>query len=431
MNVKRIFGIQRILFLFLFTFLAVFFQQKVNQNTYSQNTTNIINYNKNVVNLIQEPQFQNISFIQGSGRLNSSLKPTSEVSEEKEEENKKNKPDETNGTNEKDKSVEPIEPVELFETKSATVKVEKWISIVNKGKIENGYIDIYIKNSANQSIIIENKIYAGDQKEQLRRYHNFDKTAKLVYLTLDGKQANDDTTKNGVNPTDEINPICISYADHIKDWLEECREKATNHPILRETITQYIYLIKYLTNQATNKNMENDLVSLILGNPEYIKSVQQINAVWSACQFQIIQNLKTPIEEIAKELALEHNFSAGKLGESNPEFWFYKEGKSYCIYFEFEKEFNLMRVGIHNVSNEIPCTKDIRMKLKTHFSDFQLNGENPLACSDADNDWIWVSPFKDWESTSWADVARKLPNAIRETTKIILAKLESFEKPSI
>ena len=87
MNIKRIFWTQRILFLFLFTFLAVFFQQKVNQNTRSQNAT--IN-SKNTVDVAQEPQFQNISFIQGSGRLNSTLKPISEILEEKE--NKKNTP---------------------------------------------------------------------------------------------------------------------------------------------------------------------------------------------------------------------------------------------------------------------------------------------------------------------------------------------------
>ena len=339
--------------------------------------------------------------------------------EKKEEENKKNKLDGI------------VKTVEPFKTESATVKVEKWISIVNEGKIENGYIDIYIKNSANQSIIIENKIYAGDQKEQLRRYHNFDKTAKLVYLTLDKKEAGDFTTDNEANPTDKITPICISYADHIKDWLEECREKATNHPILRETITQYIYLIKYLTNQTTNKNMEKELVNLILGDSEHIKSVQQINAVWKACQLQIIQNLKVDIQKIAEKLSLKYVFSDGELDKSNPEFWFYKEGKSYCIYFEFEKEFDVMRVGIHNVSKEIPCTRDIRMKLKTHFSDFQLNGENSLTSSDADNDWIWSSYFKEWKSTSWADIASKMPDAILETTTIILAKLESFEKPSI
>ena len=89
MNIKRIFWTQRIVFLFLFTFLAVFFQQKVNQNAYSQNATIS---SKNTVDVAKEPQFQNISFIQGSGRLNSTLKPISEILEEKEEENKKNTP---------------------------------------------------------------------------------------------------------------------------------------------------------------------------------------------------------------------------------------------------------------------------------------------------------------------------------------------------
>ena len=340
------------------------------------------------------------------------------------------KPDETNGTNErveKDRPVESsVKPVELFEIKGATVKVEKWIGNLNKEKTEGGYIDIYIKNSANQSIVIENKIYAGDQEGQLRRYHNFDKTAKLVYLTLSGEDADDYTTKN--HQYSKITPICISYADHIKDWLEKCREKATNHPILRETITQYIYLIKYLTNQTTNKNMENELVKLILGNPEHIKSVQQIFNVWKnvdTFHFQIIQNLKTPIEEIAKELALEHNFSAGKLGENESGFWFYKKDESYCIYFYFES-IEKMLVGVGNIPNsEKKCSAEIESNLKAYLKEFQISSDRN------DDDWFWGAYFKDWETTSWADVASKMRDAILETTTIILAKLEGFEKPSI
>ena len=67
----------------------------------------------------------------------------------------------------------------LFDFSNAEVKTEY--------SFGNGQIDILI-NTNKKKIIIENKIYAKDQDKQLKRYHDFDKNAILLYLTLNGNE---------------------------------------------------------------------------------------------------------------------------------------------------------------------------------------------------------------------------------------------------
>ena len=99
------------------------------------------------------------------------------------------------------------------------------------------------------AIIIENKIYAIDQYHQLLRYNNygkqrFPKGFKLIYLTLDGHEASKDSLGDN-----EIDYHCISYKGHILNWLSKCVMLAYDKPLVRETISQYITLIK--TNHRT------------------------------------------------------------------------------------------------------------------------------------------------------------------------------------
>ena len=70
---------------------------------------------------------------------------------------------------------------------SSNIK-ERYIGV--KTKTEGGRIDIIIEDG-NHAIIIENKIYAPDQDNQLLRYYNYGRTKfpngfKLIYLTLHG-----------------------------------------------------------------------------------------------------------------------------------------------------------------------------------------------------------------------------------------------------
>ena len=308
--------------------------------------------------------------------------------------------------------------IDLSEIENATVVVEKWVGYIDVERNIGGYIDILIQLSNDRAIIIENKIYAGDQEGQLRRYHNFNKNAIIVYLTLDGKEAVDHTTKNQGNPDNQIKPIYVSYKEGIRDWLELCKKEAVDYPIIRETITQYINLIKHLTNQTMSIEMNKELVKMIAGNPEYIKSAEEIAGVWDDCKFQIIKSLKEDIEKIASELGLECRIN-DKLGNAETEFQFYKADWCYSISFYFEKKFENLWVGIDNISNKTPCPDEIKEKLKVHFVDY--NG------STNQGTWIWASYFNEWEEIiSWADVKNLAPKAIKETTEKILDKLKTF-----
>jgi hypothetical protein len=56
---------------------------------------------------------------------------------------------------------------------------------------------------------------------------------------------------------------CYSYEYHILNWLESCRKEVAIYPIVREAITHYINLVKHLTNQTLNHNMEEELSDLL------------------------------------------------------------------------------------------------------------------------------------------------------------------------
>ena len=88
-----------------------------------------------------------------------------------------------------------------FDTKSAIVEVEKYTGAINADSTKGGRIDILLTDGKGNHIIIENKIYAKDQENQLIRYHNFDKQAPLFYLNLYGTEPTDWSTKGELDKT--------------------------------------------------------------------------------------------------------------------------------------------------------------------------------------------------------------------------------------
>ena len=132
------------------------------------------------------------------------------------------------------------------------------IGAISKDYNEGGRLDILIE-SPQKIIIIENKIIADDEKKQLIRYYNYarkkGKKFAILYLTLDGKEASQisikgkDIIKNKdtiLQP--QVHYYPISYKGDILLWLMRCLEISASHPMVRETIIQYINLIKKLTN---------------------------------------------------------------------------------------------------------------------------------------------------------------------------------------
>lgn len=170
-----------------------------------------------------------------------------------------------------------------FQTSGAFVFREKYIGEVTEDN--GGRIDILVRESfSNKSIIIENKIYASDQNNQIRRYYNYainqKSDFKLIYLSLFGDVHDEDKTTGNDKHTEKLilgdDYFTLSYEKDILQWLEKCRNEVSDKSMIREAINHYINLIKHLTNQTINSGMKKELEQLILGNPEYIRNISAI-----------------------------------------------------------------------------------------------------------------------------------------------------------
>ena len=130
-------------------------------------------------------------------------------------------------------------------------------------------LNIFLKNGTN-TICIENKIYAPDQKAQVQRYCGYNCNKNTVfYLTLKGEDPHEDSRGELESGEHFFN---ISYREHIMQWLELCLKEVPNLTSVREAINQYILLIKKLTNtlhMEQEKEMQQ-LMSTHLEESRYV-----------------------------------------------------------------------------------------------------------------------------------------------------------------
>ena len=138
-------------------------------------------------------------------------------------------------------------------------------SVYTEYVTKEGRIDILIEDKKGKGIIIENKVYAADQWEQLKRYDKFsqDKYGEgnytIYYLTLDEHDASDDSGKG-------INYTRISYKKHILNWMDESIKESATIPLIRETLIQYRNHIKKLTNIDMDTKNKEKLLDILKGN---------------------------------------------------------------------------------------------------------------------------------------------------------------------
>jgi hypothetical protein len=123
-------------------------------------------------------------------------------------------------------------------------KFSDWKITTEEVTANSGRLDIVLR-APGFIIVIENKIDAGEQEEQMLRYKKWlkEQEAKfpyqyLIFLTPDGK-----------SPTtiSENQCVCLSYCEHIQNWLEQALQ-GIKAPMLNSTITQYLQIVKSLRN---------------------------------------------------------------------------------------------------------------------------------------------------------------------------------------
>lgn len=137
-----------------------------------------------------------------------------------------------------------------------------------------GRIDILLQCNDTR-LIIENKIYAGDQPHQLERLRRFaerNKTTTLLYLTLNGRPPNNCSEEF----VKESGLVLLSYNTDIDAWLGQCTEAAALIAPVREVVEQYRRLIQHLTNRGSQKELVMDIANELVKNQEYLEAAVEI-----------------------------------------------------------------------------------------------------------------------------------------------------------
>ena len=276
-----------------------------------------------------------------------------------------------------------------LDAENATVDLEHYIGPVTANS--GGKIDILIRDNEKGVLMIENKIYAEEQDNQILRYHNAFKQGHLLFLTLHG----DEPTSDGDSAIETLQSI--SYASDIIEWLEDCRKEAATVPTVRESITQYIHLLKDLTNQNTNSRMSQKITAAALKDTDSLQAFFALRNAEADVKRNILNTLREKLTPLAEKHKLhlsgpEDNFGAVY---SSVSFHSDKWPTPLCICFEFQKS-NFSGL-ISGLSDKGKLELDTRNKLRECFNEVygsaKQTGYWPA--------WNYWSRHRDWTAETF------------------------------
>ncbi|HTE23666.1 PDDEXK-like family protein [Flavitalea sp.] len=209
---------------------------------------------------------------------------------------------------------------DVIHLETAKVSAEVDIGPLDEANKTGGRIDIYLWDRKGNTICIENKIYAGDQKYQIERYCNYikDKSkGKVIYLNLHGCEPSDGSKGKLTNGNDFH---VISYKSEIKRWLEACLKECSEQPILRETIRQYLILIKKMTSTTDNQH-QAELLQLLAAN---LQEASFVSSNFEKAKQLIAENVRqTVIKQLSNRLN-DLTIAIGKdISEKYAQVWVY------------------------------------------------------------------------------------------------------------
>lgn len=177
--------------------------------------------------------------------------------------------------------------------------------VITEYSTEEGRIDILIEDNQKKAIIIENKIYAIDQPEQLKRYEKYAKTYQngyqILYLTLWGENASPQSGEG-------VAYLPISYEKNIINWMEKCVSNSARFPLVRETIIQYINHLKQLTNQDMDAHNKEEITE-VLSKIENLKAAKVIyQNYYEAFNYLAKKHFNPEMEKFAEQKGLEYHY---------------------------------------------------------------------------------------------------------------------------
>ena len=211
---------------------------------------------------------------------------------------------------------------------------------------------------------------------------------------------------------------------HILYWLSQCVMLAYDKPLARETISQYITLIKQITGQDMNKDSSDKIVDLAINNIEAVVALMDNRA-------EISNRLRNefvfkPLGEFASQMGL---FFEVKKGNEGPAILFKKQNWSHYITVTRDNgrdsDWKNLYIG---VSKSYKSAGEDRTLPRVQLSCFS-------GPDSANNEWWpygseWL-PCKDWHSTSsylpmqTGEVANWIINKVTQ----IIEEIESRDLP--
>ncbi|MDB6019689.1 MAG: hypothetical protein JWR19_4178 [Pedosphaera sp.] len=315
--------------------------------------------------------------------------------------------------------------VKDFDPASARLELEYHIGTVTDKS--GGRIDIVILDGNGHAIFIENKIYAGDQEKQLQRYRERDAQAHLLYLTLQGDLPAGFTEERLQN----IRAIRISYAIHIRDWLVACRKEAASLPQVRETISQYLHLIRELTGQSLTQFMNKELINKITDDEDSLSAYFALASELENVKVALMAKLDVQLDDAAKATFLHRDGRIEDLHVKYSSIYFTTESltkHNLRIGFIFDRGgFQDLDFGFMKIDKDKPC--DIGEKLLTTFRE-----QFPTFSPTTPTDWwpAWADfepPYGYWNSEAFQAIASGELAANMKNKLIIMSNIAKLVCP--
>lgn len=261
------------------------------------------------------------------------------------------------------------------------------------------------------------------------RYHNygnkkFPNGFKLVYLTLDGHEASNNSLGNK-----EYECLNISYENEIIEWLDICYEIAEDKPLVQPVIKQYCELIKQLTYTDMDTNYKERLKSLIL-KPENVISVGEILKLQYDWMEELLNEyIWKPLEEYAHSKGM--IFEKDKENEIETGACIYKEEwEHYGLFIRTDRrnDWNDMYIGIswHKAPNK---------KNKIYKKDRHILKSLKVSPSDKWPDWPYGWEYLHDDIRNWnyyitkEIVSKEVFNYIKNKFEEIMLELEEQKFP--
>ena len=301
-----------------------------------------------------------------------------------------------------------------------------------------GKMDIVISNK-NDIVVIENKIYAVDQSDQLKRYSEWlnkqeKANKKLIYLTLDGHEASN---------AKDIDYQQISYRNDILQWLDKCIAEIFKNTLsakdgknafaknqidernafVKKLLLQYKELIKKLTRMDMEPEMKNKISEVITSNKKnYLAAALTAKAFDSIHQVFLRNIVKKACKEEREKWPwgkeMEWEISTNKYNQFGISYT--PKSKQYKLFFEFQIEnYQNLYYGLHDLRDRGPHPyTQTTINRPNGFDGPNEHGWIAGTYANTDQNWDAESLLKHWDN-DFADIKEDIKGYIANLMEII------------